>query len=98
MIIGTDTTYLGDEIFALRGQKVRIIAVLRGSLREDADPEADGYFVNDNATLARLGGVTAEDRIDAAAIRADGTVSFVSYDPRAVDLECFAHLRSPTEQ
>lgn len=93
MVIGTDTTYLGDEIFALRGQKVRIVAVLRGGLRADADPDADGYFVNDNTTLARLGGVTGEDRIDAAPIRADGSVSFVSYDPRAIDLECFAHLR-----
>ncbi|MCP3104243.1 hypothetical protein LZ198_35810 [Myxococcus sp. K15C18031901] len=98
MIIGTDTTYLGNEIPGLRGQKVRIFAVLRGSLRPDANPDADDYYVCDDTTLARLGGVTAEDCIDAAPILSDGTTPFVHVDPRAIDLECFAHLLNPSAQ
>ncbi|NVJ08783.1 hypothetical protein HUW63_26555 [Myxococcus sp. AM001] len=96
MVIGTDTTYLSNEIPGLRGQEVRIFAVLRGGLRPDADPDADGYYVNDDKALARLGGVTAEDRIDAAPIRRDGSTSFVHVDPRAIDLACFAHLQKPS--
>lgn len=98
MIIGTDTTYLGNEIPGLKGKKVRIFAVLRGGLRPDADPDADGYYVDTDEKLARLGGVTDEDRIDAAAIRPNGTTFFVHVDPRAVDLECFAHLQKPSAQ
>ncbi|MBU8901039.1 hypothetical protein KRR26_36185 [Corallococcus sp. M34] len=98
MTIGIDTTYLGNEIPGLRGQKVRIFAVLRGGLRPDADPDSDDYYVNNNETLARLGGVTTEDCIDAAPILPDGTTSFVHVDPRAIDLECFAHLRNPSAQ
>lgn len=98
MTIGSDTTYLGSEIPGLRGQKVRIFAVLRGALRPDANPDADDYYVKDGETLARLGGVTAEDCIDAAPVLPDGTTSFVHVDPRAIDLECFAHLRNDSAQ
>ncbi|WP_141620316.1 hypothetical protein [Myxococcus sp. AB036A] len=93
MVIGTDTTYLGNEIPGLRGQKVRIFAVLRGGTRPDADTDADDYYADTDEKLARLGGVTVEDCIDAAPILPDGTTSFVHVDPRAIDLECFAHLR-----
>ncbi|NOK02912.1 MULTISPECIES: hypothetical protein [Myxococcus] len=75
------------------GQRVRIFAVLHGGTRPDADPDADDYYADTDEKLARLGGVTAEDRIDAAPIRPDGTTSFVHVDPRAIDLECFANLR-----
>ncbi|WP_408891607.1 hypothetical protein ACJ2CR_19275 [Myxococcus faecalis] len=98
MIIGTDTTYLGNEIPGLQGQTVRIFAVLRGGTRPDADPDADDYYVNTDEKLARLGGVTAEDCIDAAPVLLDGSTSFVHVDPRAIDLECFAHLNKPSAQ
>ncbi|NNB86081.1 hypothetical protein [Corallococcus exiguus] len=98
MVIGTDTTYIGNEIPGLKGKKVRIFAVLRGGLRPDADPDANGYYVDTDEKLARLGGITAEDRIDAAPVRWDGGTSFVHVDPRAIDLECFAHLSKPSEQ
>ncbi|NTX51843.1 hypothetical protein [Myxococcus sp. CA039A] len=98
MFIGTDTTYIGNEIPGLKGKKVRIFAVLRGGLRPDANPDADDYYVNDNEKLAHLGGVTAEDCIDAAPIRPDGTTSFVHVDPRAIDLGCFSHLGKPSAQ
>ncbi|WP_338869450.1 hypothetical protein [Myxococcus stipitatus] len=93
MVIGSTTTYLGNEIPGLKGQQVRIFAVLRGGLRPDADPDADNYYVNNDEKLARLGGVTAEDCIDATPIRPDGSTAFVHVDPRAIDLQCFAHLR-----
>jgi hypothetical protein len=30
---------------------------------------------------------------DVAHVRADGSTSFLHCDPRAIDLECFAHLK-----
>lgn len=90
--IGTITTYVGTEIPGYRGTRVRIFAVLRNALRPGLDVDADGYFVNDDEELARLGGVTENDRLDVAHIREDGSTSFVHCDPRAVDLECFAML------
>ena len=92
-LIGTTTTYVGDEIPGLRGSRVRIFGVMRGALRPGVDVDADDYFVSDDATLLRLGGVTKDDRLDVAHVRADGTASFVHCDPRALDLECFAHLK-----
>lgn len=82
--IGRATTYVGSEHAYLRGYRVRIIAVLK----------ADGSYVKDDDELVRLGGVTAEDRVDVQPwLEAEGRFSFVSSDPRAVDLECFAHLK-----
>jgi hypothetical protein len=38
--------------------------------------------------------VTADDRIEVQPwLEAESRFSFVTSDPRAVDLECFAHLR-----
>ncbi|QRK07469.1 hypothetical protein JQX13_46930 [Archangium violaceum] len=94
MVIGTITTYLGDEIPGLQGAKVCIFAVLRGAVRPDVDVDAEDFYVNEDATLARLGGVTAEDCVDVAPLRADGSTSFVHVAPRAVDLECFTGLKT----
>jgi hypothetical protein len=91
-VLGTTTTYLGDEIPGLKGTRVRILAVLRGALRADADHDATDAFVSDDETLARLGGVTRDDRVDVVQLRPDGTTRFVRCDPRAVDLACFAHI------
>ena len=92
-VIGRITTYMGDEYPALRGCRVRIRAVLRGSLRPDVDVDADDHFVSDDATLTQLGGVTADDRVDVQPwIEEAGRFSFVSQDPRAVDLACFQEL------
>lgn len=91
-LIGTTTTYISDEIPGLRGREVRITGVMRGALLPSVDVDADDYFVSDDATLARLGGVTANDRIDIAHIRGNGSTSFVHCDARAVDLLCFADL------
>ena len=92
-VIGSITTYIGDEIPGLRGDRVRIRAVLRGALRADVNVDADDHYVSDDAMLARLGGVTAEDRLDVQPwIAAAGRFSFVSVDPRAIDLDAFRDL------
>lgn len=94
-VIGVTTTYVGDEIPGLNGTRVRIFGVLRSALRPAVDVDADDYFVTDDDALARLGGVTKDDRLDVAHVRADGSASFVHCDPRAIDLECFANLKDP---
>jgi hypothetical protein len=60
-------------------------------MRPVVNVDADDYFVTDDDVLARLGGVTKQDRLDVA--HADGSASFVHCDPRAIDLECFASLK-----
>jgi len=98
-VIGSITTYVGTEIPGLKGCEVRIRAVLRGALRPDVDFDGEEHYVADDATLARLGGVTADDRLDVQAwSEAHARYSFVSVDPRAVDLACFAALRKATNE
>jgi hypothetical protein len=62
-------------------------------MRPVVNVDADDYFVTDDDVLARLGGVTKQDRLDVAHLHADGSASFVHCDPRAIDLECFASLK-----
>ena len=82
--IGTTTTYLGSEHGYLRGYHVRIVAVLK----------VDGSFIKDEEDLVRAGGVTADDRVEVQPwLEAEGRFSFVTSDPRAVDLTCFEHLK-----
>lgn len=83
--IGAITTYIGSEHRCLRGYRVRIVAVLK----------ADGNIIKDEDNLARAGGVTAEDRVEVQPwLEAEGRFSFVTSDPRAVDLACFERLRA----
>ncbi len=83
-IIGTVTTYHGAEHRYLRGYTVRIVAVLK----------ADGAYLKDDLDIARAGGVTAADRVEVQPfLPAEDRFSFVTSDPRAVDLDCFKHLR-----
>jgi hypothetical protein len=90
--IGITTKYVGSEIPGLKGTRVRVFGIMRGALSSDVDVDANDYFVTDDDVLARVGGVAKLDRVDVAHLRPDGSVSFVHCDPRAIDLECFAHL------
>jgi hypothetical protein len=92
-LIGLTTKYLGTEVPGLRGSRVRIFGIMRGALNQSVDVDSPDYYVSDDDTLARLGGVTGADRVDVAHLRPDGTASFVHCDARAIDLECFAALR-----
>ena len=91
--IGTTTTYHGTEHRYLAGYQVRIIAVIKGAAAPDYDVDAEGAYLTDEEDLGRAGGVTADDRVEVQPwIEKEGRFSFVSSDPRAIDLACFAHL------
>lgn len=88
-IIGKTTTYHGNEFGFMKNLEVRIVAILRS----DVDPDSEDAFVKDDQHLARLGGVTIHDRIEVAPwIENEGRFSWVTSDPKAVDLACFKHL------
>jgi hypothetical protein len=53
--LGTITTYRGSEHPYLRGQRVRIVAVLKHAARSDYDPDADGSYITDEEELLRAG-------------------------------------------
>ena len=87
------TTYDGTE-HRLRGHKVRIVAAEERAARADYDPDQDGQYIRDEEDLERAGGVTADDRVEVQPwLAAEGRFSFVSSDPRAIDLACFASLK-----
>jgi len=88
-VIGTVTRYTGTEHGYLTGYKVRVVAVLR--------PGDDGEYLTDDNEIARVGGVTAADRMEVQPwLEREGRFSFVTSDPKAVDLEAFAHLAAGT--
>ncbi len=93
-VIGTVTTYHGDEHPYLRGHQVRIVAVLKNAAKPDIDVDGPDYAIlSDDEDLARAGGVTRHDRIEVQPwIEREDRFSFVTSDPRAVDLACFASL------
>ena len=91
--IGTITTYDGNEHPYLRGHEVRVVAVMKGAAAPDHDPDRDGMYLRDEDDVARVGGVTAHDRIEVQPwLEREQRWSFVTSDPRAVDLACFGHL------
>jgi len=92
-IIGSTTTCTSDEHRYLKGHTVRIIAVIKNAARPDYDPDEDGTYITDDDELERAGGVTDDDRVDVQPlIEKEGRFSFVSSDPKATDLACFACL------
>ena len=93
-IIGTVTTYQGNEMKYLKDCKVRIIAVLKNAAKPDLDVDGPEYQnLSDDSDIERFGGVTALDRIEVQPfIEKEGRFSFVSSDPKAADLACFKGL------
>ena len=70
------------------------VAVLKNALCADYDPDRDGQYIRDEEDIERAGGVTADDRVEVQPwLAAEGRFSFVSSDPRAIDLACFASLK-----
>jgi hypothetical protein len=93
-IIGTATTYHGSEHAYLRGNKVRIVAVMKSAAAPGHDPDKDGAYLRGDEDIARAGGITADDRIEVQPwIEQEGRFSFATSDPRATDLGCFKNLR-----
>ncbi len=93
-IIGKVTTYHGDEHRYMKGYKVRIVAVLHNAAKPDIDVDGPDYAtLSDDDDIARAGGVTAHDRIEVQPfIEKEGRFSFVTSDPKAVDLAAFKRL------
>jgi len=98
-IVGRRTTYHGDEHPHLRGYTVVVVALLKDALDiEDCD------YLQDDAAIRAAGGVGPRDRVEVTPWLEDkGRVSFVTSDPRAIDLVCFADLadaagREPAEE
>ena len=79
----------GSEHPYLRGYKVRIVAVMKRA----ATPDQDDSYLSDEEELVRAGGVTADDRVEVQPwLAAEQRWSFVTSDPRAIDLACFRRL------
>jgi hypothetical protein len=93
-ILGSTTTYQGTEHPYLNGYRVRIVAVLKNAARPDIDVDGPDYAnISDEDDLARAGGVTAADRLEVQPwMEKEGRFSFVTSDPRAIDLTCFKKL------
>jgi len=91
-IIGATTKYIGREISGAHGETMRIVQVLHHSMLPETDMDLDGNHAFNDDELERIGGVTKHDRLETYIIKADGTRAPMSFDPRAIDLEMFAHL------
>ena len=93
-VIGTITTYHGQEHRYLAEHKVRIVAVLKNAAKPGIDVDGPDYAnLSDDEDIARAGGVTAHDRIEVQPfIEKEGRFSFVTSDPKAVDLAAFERL------
>ena len=89
-IIGTTTTYHGTEHSYLNGLKVRILGLLK-----HGDPDDPSLHLRDQRQIDYAKAkVCAEDRLEVQPwLEEEGRYSFVTSDPLAVDLECFAYLR-----
>ncbi len=86
-IIGLITRYEGTEHSFMRGLKVRVVGVLKGTDTPGRDPDADYPCLHDEDGVARSGGVTQHDRLEVQPwIEEEGRFSFVTSDTRAVDL------------
>ena len=86
-VIGRRTTCDSDEHPYLRGHEVVVVAVLKNALRT----EEHEYLTTEEAVHA-AGGVGPDDRVEVAPILLREGLSFVTSDPRAVDLEAFRFL------
>ena len=99
-ILGSTTTYHGTEHPYLNGYRVRIVAVLKNAARPDIDVDGPDYaHISDEDDLARAGGVTADDRLEVQPwMEKEGRFSFVTSDPRAMDLACFASTKKAAKK
>ena len=97
-IIGNTTicTY-SEEHKYLKNTKVLIKAIIRNAVLPEGkgyDSDAEDTYITDDEYLEQLGGVTANDRIEVNPwIKKEKRFSWVSSDPKAVDLEIFDYLK-----
>ena len=86
-VIGRRTAYRGSEYAYLVGRVVVVVAVLKDALRAD-----EHAYLTTEDEIRAAGGVGPFDRIEVSAWMPDaGRLSFATCDPKAVDLDGFAH-------
>jgi hypothetical protein len=92
--IGKVTTYNGTEHRYMTGYKVRIVSILKNDVKPGIDVDGPEYQnISDDIDLERAGGVTTFDRFEVQPyIEKEGRFSWVTSDPKAVDLACFKYL------
>ena len=89
-VIGQITTCNSAEHRCLAHHEVKIVAVIKGGAAPNLDPDADLPVAHTDEELARLGGLDANDRVEVTPwIESVGRFSFVTGDPKAVDLAAF---------
>ena len=86
-VIGRRTTCNSDEHPYLRGHEVVVVALLKNALRT----EEYEYLTTEDAVQAARG-VGPDDRVEVGVILPKEGLSFVTSDPRAIDLEAFSFL------
>ena len=87
-VIGRRVTYHGDEHPYLVGHELVIVAVLKGALLK-----AEYTLLATEDAVHSAGGVTADARIEVVPfLEEDNRLSFVTSDPRAIDLDAWSHL------
>lgn len=69
--------------------------MLKNAARPDIDVDSKNYaHIDDEDDLAIGGGVTADDRVEVQPwLEKEGRFSFITSDPKALDLAIFKHLR-----
>lgn len=94
-IIGSITTYNGTEHRYMNGYKVRIISILKNAAKPGIDVDGPEYrIIGDNIDLEQAGGVTKFDRVEVQPwIEKEGRFSWISSDPKAVDLGVFKNIK-----
>lgn len=86
-VIGRRTTCDSAEHPYLRGYDVVVVAVFKNALIAEECP----YLTTEEEVRA-AGGVGSDDRVEVAPILPREGLSFVTSDPKAIDLKCFRYL------
>ncbi len=91
-IIGTITRYTGTEHPYLIGHDLRIIAIIKGGADPAVNPD-DVDILRSDEDVETVGGVSAGDRAEVQPyLESEGRYSWVTSDPRIIDLASFEHL------
>jgi hypothetical protein len=81
-IIGRRARYKGKEHPYLEE-----VVVVRAFIARDTDDVDNHLYLDNDADIAAAGGVKPTDRVEVQPVLPDGRLSFVTSDPRFVDLE-----------
>lgn len=84
LVIGRRTTCSSDEHPYLHGYDVVVIAVLKNALLVE-----EYAYLTTEETVRAAGGVGPYDRLEVAPIFPGESLSLVTSDPRAIDVEAF---------